>query len=662
MPVSEERAIELEKDWEEAQPYLPHVRGAAKKEGLEPSLLMGVISRETDWGRSRWLDKAGPGGKGDNGHGHGFMQIDDRWHEDFIQSGKWSNPRENIFYGTRHLNDQIKRAGKEGAPDPVRAGVAAYNAGFGRVRRALNEGKDVDAYTTGGDYSKDVLERADWFDTKLKEREKRQQEQKRQQESLMKPDSSEEPGEEEQDEKPDEETQEESRGSSIWNRNPMMDDEGTRFTSLAYVTSIAPDVCKTPPYMTPVPYSIIGWFNTLMRQRMTVRFTGMETFNTLSRITTVRGDEPGSGGGVKSQRNVGFCRSKTQSTTVRVEGNWVVRNNDLMEMNMNGPDGIGNTIGRVIYVEPVQVCYIDENHNIVGDTDPPVEPETEEEKNWFENVWDSAKEKARDAWGATTKVVADYNLIERGIGVLTLAGGIGEMVVGAAGVVIPEPVTTVAGGVAFVHGADSAWAGVRQIISGKFEKTYTEQLAAGTAGLLGADEETAGLIGTVTDVGVGILSPVTAVRGMLRRGAKEGLEQAAKQTTKKVAKTATKDGTRVVRKKAVDKAKILRQNKIRGVQREAEVAKELVDEGHEILGSQVSVKTSRSRRVIDHLIRDGKTDKIRAIEVKSGNAVRSTSQLLKDEAMYEEGGKIIGKNAPLSLKGQRLKIETEVVP
>ena len=39
-----------------------------------------------------------------------------------------------------------------------------------------------------------------------------------------------------------------------------------------------------------------------------------------------------------------------------------------------------------------------------------------------------------------------------------------------------------------------------------------------------------------------------------------------------------------------------------------------------------------------------------AIEVKSGEAVRSTAQLEKDAALVKEGGKFVGKNAPRELK------------
>jgi Holliday junction resolvase-like predicted endonuclease len=94
-----------------------------------------------------------------------------------------------------------------------------------------------------------------------------------------------------------------------------------------------------------------------------------------------------------------------------------------------------------------------------------------------------------------------------------------------------------------------------------------------------------------------------------------------------------------------------------GLAAEARVAQELVSEGHTILGSQVTVRTSAARRVIDHLVQlsDGT---IVAIEVKSGHAVRTASQIAKDTAMATEGGTIVGRNAPAALRGQTLLINT----
>lgn len=98
-------------------------------------------------------------------------------------------------------------------------------------------------------------------------------------------------------------------------------------------------------------------------------------------------------------------------------------------------------------------------------------------------------------------------------------------------------------------------------------------------------------------------------------------------------------------------------NRATGKAAEAQAAKDLVAEGNSILGSQVSVRTSEGRRVIDHLVQDA-NGTIRAIEVKAGGGVRNASQLAKDNALATQGGTLVGKNAPAALRGQNMVIET----
>jgi RHS repeat-associated protein len=110
--------------------------------------------------------------------------------------------------------------------------------------------------------------------------------------------------------------------------------------------------------------------------------------------------------------------------------------------------------------------------------------------------------------------------------------------------------------------------------------------------------------------------------------------------------------------RAGDAAKgTLAANQAAGKAAEARAAVDLVAEGNKILGSQVSVRTSEGRRVVDHLIQTP-GGQIVACEVKCGGAVRNSSQLAKDGAMATEGGVLVGKNAPAELRGQQLMIQT----
>ncbi len=98
-------------------------------------------------------------------------------------------------------------------------------------------------------------------------------------------------------------------------------------------------------------------------------------------------------------------------------------------------------------------------------------------------------------------------------------------------------------------------------------------------------------------------------------------------------------------------------NAAAGAAAEVRAAEALVAEGYQILGSQVTVRTSQGLRVIDHLVRSP-SGQIIAIEVKSGNAVRSAAQLGKDALMGSEGAVIVGKNAPDFLQGTQRVIQT----
>jgi RHS repeat-associated protein len=102
----------------------------------------------------------------------------------------------------------------------------------------------------------------------------------------------------------------------------------------------------------------------------------------------------------------------------------------------------------------------------------------------------------------------------------------------------------------------------------------------------------------------------------------------------------------------------LLENAATGAAGEAKVAEELVSEGKTILGSHVGVQTDQGLRVVDHLVQDG--EKMGAVEVKTGGATRSASQLAKDASMESKGGKIVGKNAPANLRGQTVKLPTKV--
>ena len=167
------------------------VTAASQAHAVPESLLYAVMERESrggealrptsaagtgDWvaRRGRWLSVPGvlvaktlPAGwltpKDKNGNplpppyaipgdgqgwGRGLMQLD------FLAAQKvdWESAAVNIDAGAALLRVNLDRFHGQFPP-----AVAAYNCGPENVLRALSEGLSVDAFTTGGNYSTDVL-------------------------------------------------------------------------------------------------------------------------------------------------------------------------------------------------------------------------------------------------------------------------------------------------------------------------------------------------------------------------------------------------------------------------------------------------------------------------------------------------------------------------
>jgi soluble lytic murein transglycosylase-like protein len=134
---------------EELAKYLPsngkkwagQILTAAKAKGVDPVLLAAVIEQESSYGDN--LSTKGPDGTGDNGHGHGVAQIDDRTWGDWLKSNNWKDFLTNATKGAEILRDGLKAFSGN-----VRAGTSAYNAGPGRVRAAIARGQDPGTVTT----------------------------------------------------------------------------------------------------------------------------------------------------------------------------------------------------------------------------------------------------------------------------------------------------------------------------------------------------------------------------------------------------------------------------------------------------------------------------------------------------------------------------------
>lgn len=132
--------------------------------------LMGIGSRETNLD-PKWLKK-----KGDNGHGCGLMQIDDRSFPEFTNSVKWQDARLGILKGAEVLmskwrdyeNNIGKRLSVKGNYFTAQAAsgqtaqhivLSSYNCGRW-AQYCFAKGINIDKYSTGKDYGADVMQRA----------------------------------------------------------------------------------------------------------------------------------------------------------------------------------------------------------------------------------------------------------------------------------------------------------------------------------------------------------------------------------------------------------------------------------------------------------------------------------------------------------------------
>ncbi|XP_031434145.1 lysozyme g-like [Clupea harengus] len=145
----------------DAKEDLPHINkykdkiiSAANNCNVPPSVVAGIISRETRGGRGAGFTSDG---WGDNRNAFGLMQVDKNWHK---PQGAWDS-QTHIEQGVGILKSFYPQFEAKGWSDKqtLKGALAAYNMGTERM-----DYNNVDAHTTGGDYSADVLARAEYFE------------------------------------------------------------------------------------------------------------------------------------------------------------------------------------------------------------------------------------------------------------------------------------------------------------------------------------------------------------------------------------------------------------------------------------------------------------------------------------------------------------------
>ena len=95
------------------------ITAAARANGLDPRLLAAVAAQETGGP----ANDSGANIVGDNGHGHGLFQLDDRYHP-IARTAAAMDPASNAQYAGKFLSGLLQRFGGN-----LRAALSAYNAG-----------------------------------------------------------------------------------------------------------------------------------------------------------------------------------------------------------------------------------------------------------------------------------------------------------------------------------------------------------------------------------------------------------------------------------------------------------------------------------------------------------------------------------------------------
>ncbi|XP_055768050.1 lysozyme g-like isoform X2 [Salvelinus fontinalis] len=146
---------EMAEELKHMNKYKSIIKRVGRNHGVAPSVIAGIISRETRAGTGAGLDN----GWGDNGNAFGLMQVDKNYHR---PRGRWDS-EEHLSQATGILVDIIGSVQKKfpswTEEQQLRGGLAAYNKGLDNVHSY----SEVDKNTTGGDYSKDVLARAQFY-------------------------------------------------------------------------------------------------------------------------------------------------------------------------------------------------------------------------------------------------------------------------------------------------------------------------------------------------------------------------------------------------------------------------------------------------------------------------------------------------------------------
>lgn len=146
----------------------PLFTAVAASYGVGPLVLMAMCDVESRFGLL--LDSQG---KGDSGHGHGLMQIDDRSWKPLLANRLWWEDAWSVAVGAwifKGFRDAVARNNPQAAPEQLDWGaVAGYNCGPGRIRipdaglETQEFWQAIDRFTWNQDHAQRVRRSWDWL-------------------------------------------------------------------------------------------------------------------------------------------------------------------------------------------------------------------------------------------------------------------------------------------------------------------------------------------------------------------------------------------------------------------------------------------------------------------------------------------------------------------
>ncbi|MCG8393146.1 MAG: DUF4150 domain-containing protein [Pseudomonadales bacterium] len=144
-------------------------------------------------------------------------------------------------------------------------------------------------------------------------------------------------------------------------------------------TLVTMDICKTPPFCQPVPFSNVAMSSDATGTASSVLVNGNPVCHVASTFAKSSGDEAGTCGGIMSGTIAGQAEFITFSPNVMIEGQPAVRQSDMMVSNMRNTapaplQQAGAGIPQSLSPEETEEQGIEPTHRVDVETGGPVTP------------------------------------------------------------------------------------------------------------------------------------------------------------------------------------------------------------------------------------------------------------------------------------------------